>query len=255
MAAAASEQCTLSSNNSKAKLVRELQLMFGFRLKEKCVTVMLLAALMASGASIAQAQVARRARRETNANRQARIARITKDTYSHLWEVAGGGGYLRYRSGDSLQRNNEVSFWMTGTRYFNPRLGVVADIRGSYGNAKIYNIGFITFDPQVSQYTFLVGPSYRLYAKEKTAVSLFADGGLGLGKFDSGSKGIPSSLLGTWPSGYRPAFSVGLNLDYNFYPNLAMRITPTFVGTTFGGSLQSNGGVNIGLVYRFGRKK
>jgi hypothetical protein len=48
---------------------------------------------------------------------------------------------------------------------------------------------------------------------------------------------------------------VGLNLDYNFYPNLAMRITPTFVGTTFGGSLQSNGGVNIGLVYRFGRKK
>lgn len=229
--------------------------MFGFSLKKKCVTVMLLAAVMASGASIAQAQLSRRQRRETNANRQARIARIVQDTYSHRWEVAGGGGYLRYRSGESLQRNNEITFWMTGTRYFNPKLGVVADVRGAYGNAKIYNIGLITFDPQVSQYTFLAGPSYRFYAKEKTAVSAFAVGGVGLGKFDSGSKGIPSSLLGTWESGYRPAFSVGLNLDYNFYPNLAARITPTYVGTTFGGSLQNNAGFNIGLVYRFGRIK
>lgn len=229
--------------------------MFGFNLKKKCVTVMLLAAVMASGASIAQAQLSRRQRRETNANRQARIARIVQDTYSHRWEVAGGGGYLRYRSGESLQRNNEITFWMTGTRYFNPKLGIVADVRGAYGNAKIYNIGLITFDPQVSQYTFLAGPSYRFYAKEKTAVSAFAVGGVGLGKFDSGSKGIPSSLLGTWPSGYRPAFSVGLNLDYNFYPNLAARITPTYVGTTFGGSLQNNAGFNIGLVYRFGRIK
>ena len=111
--------------------------MFGFRLKEKCVTVMLLAALMASGAGIAQAQSSRRQRRETNANRQARIARIVQDTYSHRWEVGGGGGYLRYRSGESLQRNNEITFWMTGTRYFNPKLGVVADVRGAYGNAKI----------------------------------------------------------------------------------------------------------------------
>lgn len=229
--------------------------MFGFRLKEKCVTVMLLAAFMASGAGIVQAQVTRRARRETNANRQARIARITKETYSQRWEVAGGGGYLRYRSGDSLQRNNEVTFWMNTTRYFNPKFGITGGVSGAYGNAKIYNIGYITFNPQVSQYTFLAGPTYRFYAKEKTAVSVFATGGLGLGKFDSGSKGIPSSLLGTWPSGYRPALSVGVNFDYNLYPNLGFRITPTYVGTTFGGTLQSNGGVNIGLLYRFGRTK
>jgi hypothetical protein len=228
--------------------------MFGFKSKEKCVTVMLLAAFIASGASIAQAQTPRR-RRETNANRQARIARTIKDTYSHRWEVGGGGGYLRYRSGESLPRNNEVTFWLSGTRYFNPKLGLTADIRGAYGNAKIYNIGYITYDPQVSQYTFLAGPTYRFYAKEKTAVSAFAIGGLGIGKFDSGSKGIPSSLLGTWPSQYRPAFSVGLNLDYNFYPNFAARLTPTYVGTTFGGTLQSNAGFNIGLIYRFGRNK
>ena len=229
--------------------------MFGFRLKKKCVTFMLLAAFIASGASIVQAQMTRRQRRESNANRQARIARNTLNTYSHQWEVAGGGGYLRYRSGESLQRNNEVTFWMTGTRYLNPKIGIVADIRGAYGNAKIDTNPYLKFNPQISEYTFMAGPTYRFYAKEKTAVSVFAVGGLGLGKFDSGSKTIPSSLLGTWPSGNRPAFSVGVNFDYNFYPNLAARFTPTYVGTTFGGTLQNNAGFNIGLLYRFGKSK
>ncbi len=230
--------------------------MFGFRSKEKCVTVMLLAVIMASGASVLHAQSTRRQRRESNVNRQARIARTIENTYSHRWEVGGGGGYLRYRSGEGLQRNNEVSFWMSGTRYLNPKLGIVADVRGSYGKAKIspYN-EFLKFNPPISEYTFLAGPSYRFYAKEKTAVSVFAVGGVGLGKFDGASKTIPSSLLGTWPSGYRPAFSVGINLDYNLYPNLAARFTPTYVGTTFGGTIQNNAGFNVGLVYRFGRNK
>jgi opacity protein-like surface antigen len=228
--------------------------MFGLKLKEKCVAVTLLAGLMASGAGIMQAQSTRRERRESNANRQARIARIVKDTYSHKWEVGGGGGYLRYRSGEGLQRNNEVSFWLSGTRYFNPKLGIEADVRGAFGNAKIspYN-PYLKFNPQISEYAFMAGPSYRFYAKEKTAVSIFAVGGAAVGKFDSGSKGIPSSLLGTWPSETRAAFSVGLNLDYNFYPNLALRITPTYLGTTFGGTVQNNAGLNIGIVYRFGR--
>lgn len=227
--------------------------MFGLKLKEKCVAVMLLAGLMASGAGTMQAQSMRRTRRETNANRQARIARIVKDTYSHKWEVGGGGGYLRYRSGEGLQRNNEVAFWLSGTRYFNPKFGVEADVRGAFGNAKIGTNDYLKFNPQISQYAFMAGPSYRFYAKQKIAASVFGVGGAGVGKFDSGSKGIPSSLLGTWPSETRAAFSVGLNLDYNIYPNLALRITPTYLGTTFGGTVQNNAGFNIGLLYRFGR--
>lgn len=230
--------------------------MFGLKLKQKCVAVMLLAGLMASGACVVQAQSMRRTRRETNANRKARIARIVKDTYSHKWEVGGGGGYLRYRSGEGLQRNNEVAFWVSGTRYFTPKLGVEGDIRGAFGNAKIGpNNPYLKFDPQISEYAFMAGPTYRFYTKEKTAVSVFALGGAGVGKFDGGSKGIPSSLLGTWPSETRAALSVGLNLDYNFYPNLALRVSPTYLGTTFGGTIQNNAGFNIGLLYRFGRNK
>jgi len=244
--------------------------MFGlkidFRISVKVVTVVLLALMVAGGVSSVEAQTTRRTRRESNANRQARIARTIAETYGHRWEVAGGGGYMRFRSGQYLQKNNDVTFWMTGTYFLNTKLGILADVRGLYGNAKIGNTQFNLANPQISTYPFMGGVAYRVYAKEKLAVTVTGEGGVALGKFDGGTKTIPSKYLGLWQSTTRPAFSVGVNLDYNFYPNLAFRVTPTYVGTMFKldpldaapsphGSLQNNGGVNFGLVYRFGKIK
>jgi hypothetical protein len=241
--------------------------MFGFSMKVKCIAGVLLA-IVASGASALEAQTTRRTRRESNANRQARIARTIEATYSHRYEVAGGGGFLRFRSGEYLQKNDEVTFFMTGTYFLNPKLGIVADVRGMYGNAKIGNSSpnFLPFKPQISEYPFMGGVAYRVYAKEKVAVAVTGEGGAALGKFDGDTKGLPSSALGLWQSAIRPAFSVGVNVDYNFYPNLAMRLSPTYVGTFYQlspldpapnphGSFQSNLGFNIGVVYRFGKIK
>src|SRR5271168_3229255 len=249
--------------------------MFGFRLNVKCVSGVLLAILVASGASAVEAQSTRRTRRESNANRKARIARTIEATYSHRYEVAGGGGYLRFRSGEYLQRNNEVTFFMTGTYFLNPKLGIIGDIRGLYGNAKVENTActvhgcspvFLGFNPQISEYPFLGGVAYRLYAQEKIAATVTAEGGAALGKFDGAAKGLPSAVLGVWQSQTKPAFSLGANFDYNFYPNLAFRVSPTYVGTFFRlgtadtthgpqGTIQNNFGFNVGLVYRFGKIK
>jgi hypothetical protein len=242
--------------------------MFGFRLNVKCVSGVLLAILVASGASAVEAQSTRRTRRESNANRKARIARTIEATYSHRYEVAGGGGYLRFRSGEYLQKNNEVTFFMTGTYFLNPKLGIIGDVRGMYGNAKIGNSSpnFLPFKPQISEYPFLGGVAYRVYAKEKVALMVTGEAGAALGKFDGDTKGLPSSALGLWQSATRPAISLGANFDYNFYPNIAMRISPTWVGTFYQlspqdpapqphGSFQSNLGFNIGIVYRFGKIK
>src|SRR3954467_9404047 len=139
--------------------------MFGFRVKS--VAAVLTAIVIASGATHLEAQTTRRKRRESNANRKARIERTIQDTYSHRWEVGGGGGYLRFRSGEDLQRNNEVTWWVSATRFFNPKFGVIGDIRGAYGNAKVGNTEFNIKNPQISQYTFMAGPLYRFYAKEK----------------------------------------------------------------------------------------
>src|ERR1700712_2444359 len=220
--------------------------------KHKLVAAVLLAVSVIAGSDM-QAQT-RRPRRESSANRKARIQRTIEDTYSHRWEVAGGGGYLRWRSGPFLQKNNEVTFFMNGTYFLNPKLGITGDIRGAYGNAKIGNTIFDLDNPQISEYTFMGGPTYRLYAKQKSAISLYALGGSALGKFGGGSKGIIDTDLGLWPSSNaRAAFSVGANFDYNLFPNLAFRVSPAYVGTTFGGTVQNSIGGNLGVVYRFGR--
>jgi hypothetical protein len=237
--------------------------MFGFSLNAKRLAVLSLFAVLVGGSTFADAQVSRRARRESNANRKARIARTIEETYSHRWEVFGGGGYLRFRSGQYLQKNNEITWATSATYFLNPKLGIQAQASGSYGNAKIGNTIFGIKNPLITEYNFMAGPTYRVYAKQRLAASVFAVGGISLGNFDGGSKGISAPLLGMWQTADRPVVSAGVNLDYNLYPNLALRVTPTYVGTLFrgvdqttgnpNGSIQNNLGFNAGIVYRFGR--
>jgi hypothetical protein len=197
-----------------------------------------------------------RARRETNASRQARIQRTIEDTYSHRWEIFGGGGYLRFRSGQYTKKNNEISWAMAGNYYLNPKLAIVGDARGSFGNAHaIIDNQYGVYRPQINEYNFLGGVSYRFYEKEKLAVSVQGLGGMGWGIFSGGAKGLSGTTVGLWPDGIKPAFSLGVSADYNFFPNLAFRFTPTYVGTTFGSTVQNNLGFNAGVVYRFGRQK
>jgi hypothetical protein len=248
----------------KSKHAQESSLMFrslsSFRVSIQALAAVLILTLAALTGSTGNAQSTRRTGHETNASRQARIARQVQETYTHRWEVAGGGGYLRFRSGQFTQRNSEITFWLDSTYYLNQRLGITGELRGAYGNAKplqgINNDLNLVGDPQISEYPFLAGPTYRFLTHQKLAVSGFALGGVAIGKFDSASHNIRSDQLGFWPStSARPAFSVGANLDLNVYPNLAFRIAPSYLGTTYGGSLQNNMGFEMGIVYRFGRQK
>ena len=203
----------------------------------------------------ASAQSTRRQRRETNANRRARIARTIDETYSHRYEVFGGGGYLRWRSGEDLKRNNEITWDTSATYFLNRKLGITAQAEGAFGNAKVPNVLVLNgdYNPQINEYFFMGGPTYRLRMKEKYSVSAVVTGGTAWGIFSGGSKGIPSTTIGMWPDGFRPAVQAGANFDYNFYPNLSVRITPAWTGTTFGNDFQSDFGFKAGVVYRFGK--
>ncbi len=200
-------------------------------------------------------------RHETNATRLELIRRTTVQTYSYRYEIIGGGGFLRFRNGEYLQKSNQVTWAAAFNYYLSRKLALVGDSRGSFGNARAYTgIGnpYGVYRPQINEYTFMGGVSYRFYAQERYAVSVQALGGDAWGVFSGGSKGIPATLLGLWQSNQRPAFSGGVSLDYNLAPNWALRVTPTWVGTTFigptGSSLQNNIGVNVGVLYRFGRR-
>ncbi len=195
--------------------------------------------------------------RRRNSNRQARIARNIQDTYSHRYEVAGGGGFLRFRTGQYLQKSDEVTFMSSLTRQLTPQWGVVADVRGNYGQGKIPNLFSRNnvFRPNISEYNFTAGVQYRVIGTEKYSVAVAGTGGVTLSKFGGDAKGLPSQTLGLWQdSNANPTFTVGVNFDYNVYNNVAFRIQPTYVGTTFGSTLENNLGVNAGIVYRFGRQ-
>ena len=65
------------------------------------------------------------------------------------------------------------------------------------------------------------------------ALSAEALGGVGIGNFSGASKGLTYVQTGFWQDAARPAFIINLAGDINIFPNLAFRIAPTYVGTTF----------------------
>lgn len=199
-------------------------------------------------------QAQRKVRREISINRQRRIAAIVNDTYSHKYEIFVGGGYLRFQEGKYLRRMNEGNWVVNGTRYLNPHFGITADVRGHYGPAELYNNQYNIYNPTVSQYTFMGGPQWRFYRTEKLAASVNVMGGASMGNFDGDSKGFAAPLLGMWPTSTRAAVSGNFNVDYNLYPNFAVRVSPTVLFNNYGGNLQFNKGFNFGFVYRFGRQ-
>ncbi len=228
------------------------------RVLKLALVMTVIAIAMLTTAPRASAQFTKRHRQhENNANRQARIARTVEDTYSHRFELFGGGGYLRWRSGEFLKRNNEIT-WALGTTYFlNEKLGIEGNLAGAFGNAMIPNV-FVhngDYNPQINEYFFTAGPTYRFYMREKYAVSGTVQGGVSVGNFDGGSKGVPAQTIGLYKSATTAVGIVGVNFDYNFYPNLAFRATPQVTFATFGNGVDPDVGFKGGIVYRFGRVK
>jgi hypothetical protein len=249
----------------------------------RVVLMGLAAGLLATAVTGANAQVSTKAqikrrqeahaRRETNASRQARIQRTINETYAHRWEASGGGGYLRWHSGQFTKANNEITWNAEADRYLNSKLAIVADARGAFGKAHaLINSPFSAGEannPQINEYFFLGGVNYRFYRKEKVAISAVGLGGTSWGIFSSGAKGFNSNQTGLWNDGFVPAYSLGLAVDYNVYPNIAVRFAPAYTATMFRASTfsgndvessagprktQSNAGFNIGVVYRFGKQ-
>ena len=204
-----------------------------------------------------RAQVLREAQARVSTRRQQKIAQLVQQTYSHKFEAYFGGGYLRFHPGDHLQRINEADWNVGVTDYIRPKLGLTADFRGYYGTAYTGNNSsgsFGIFAPSISQYTFMFGPQYRLYQKPRLAVSAQLLAGAGHGNFDTGTGGLPGSLIGLYSNGTVFNISAGVPVDYNVSPGLALRLTPLYLFSNYGGSTQNNLGFNAGVVYRWGKQ-
>jgi hypothetical protein len=201
-----------------------------------------------------RARVLKEAQARVMTRRRMREQQIIQDTYSHKFELYGGGGYLRFRPGPSLQHENETAWNLGITEWIRPKLGITGDFRGYYGNANTLVNPYQVFQPSISQYTFMAGPQYRFYAKQHIAVSAEVLGGVGHGNFGTGTNGFPATLVGLYSNANVFNVDVGLPVEYNLSPGLAVHLTPNYLLTDYGSQLQHNLGFTTGFVYRFGRQ-
>jgi hypothetical protein len=199
-------------------------------------------------------RLAREAQARVRARRQQRTQAVIQDTYSHKYEAYFGYGYLRFRPGSALQHVTEYGWNIGITDYIRPKLGITADFRGYYGNAYVGNNPYARFKPFISNYSIMGGPQYRFVERKSWGVSGQVLAGITRSLFDGDSSGFPGTLLGLYPNQWRFAAAVGAPVDYNLGPGLALRLTPTYYFTNFGGEAQNNLGFTAGATYRFGRR-
>lgn len=199
--------------------------------------------------------------------REQRRAAAIHEAYDHRYEAFLNAGYLRFTPGPNQQRSTFYG-WDTGlTRYYSERMGVSFDARGYSGIAYVgihpqTQGGFSR--PKISQYDVMAGPTYRFYMQPKYSISGRALAGWSLGNFTGDTNGqgslcnngpgaAPSPCL-LYPDGSSFAANVAIVGDYNFSPNLVVRLAPEYMLTGFGSTLQASRGFTIGLAYRFGKQ-
>lgn len=190
-------------------------------------------------------------------SKQRREAQMVTDAYSHRWEFYVGGQYMRFRPGPDLH-NSGTGGWTVGlTRYFTPRFGITADARGNYGNNSLGPVqggGLNTYNAKFANFPFTIGPQYRFYGSSKWSVSGAFQVGAIYGYFDRNTNGFPPELVGFYPASVVGAGIGSVDIDYNLGPALAVRFAPHVLLDRFGGNLDHNQGLLVGLVYRFGRQ-
>ena len=199
-----------------------------------------------------------RARRE-----QRRVAAI-HDVYTHLYEAYLGTGYLRFQPGPgvtglgALQKLNEFEWDLGVTRYFNERLGVTIDGRGAYGTAYIGPAnpasGGALNKPSISEYSGMIGPTYRFLLAPKYSVSGRVLAGGVFGNFLSDANGFTAAETGLFPDGGGLAVNASIPVEYNLSPEIGLRVAPEYFLTTFGSKMQNNLGFTASLVVRWGKQ-
>jgi hypothetical protein len=115
------------------------------------------------------------------------------------------------------------------------------------------NNPYALFKPFISNYAVLAGPQYYLRQRKSYAVSGQVLAGVTRNLFYANSAKLSGTFVGLYPNQTRFTAVAAVPIDVNLGPGLALRISPTYNLTTWGGDIQHNLGFTTGLNYRFGR--
>ena len=206
---------------------------------------------------------------DTNVNQN---ETLTEVHYDNKYELYGGAGFRHIQAGPQLAAGaNLGGFDVQGTWWLRKRLGATANIRGYYGTQGVNPNPYGVSGPFVFEHMFLGGATYRLLGGEHALLSAHVLAGAADGVFDHalgrapvGGATVQPRDVGLYQSGLSFASGVGGSLDLNRSPRLALRISPEWIYTRYGGygtpsnvpsklvtESQTEFGIAVGIVYRF----
>lgn len=175
--------------------------------------------------------------------------------YNNLYEIYGAPAYTHFNPGPALVAGSNLGgFDVQGTRWMRSRLGVTANLRGYYGTNGVIPNATNVHGPFIYEHQFLGGVSIRGPKNEHAALVFHALAGGAYGVFDSAlNPGQSPGSLGLFNNGLAFATALGGSLDLNRSPKLALRLSPDYLLTRFGGANQHEFAISVGLLYRFSK--
>ena len=168
---------------------------------------------------------------------QQRTQRVIQDTYSHKFEVYGGGGYTRFRPGLAPAHQRIRLEWGVH-RLFVGANGDYCGLARLLRNRVHHTQSLQHLQAQHQQYTFMAGPQYRFVRREHWAISgqVLVGGPKAISM--PAVPGFLGTFVGLWSNGTNFSLALGVPIDYNLSPGLAVRLQPGYWFTTFGGTTQ-----------------
>jgi hypothetical protein len=177
---------------------------------------------------------------------------LQKLNYRNKYDIYGGFASSHFNAGPALIPGaNLGGFDVQGTLWLNKRMGATANIRGYYGTTGVVPNPYGIHGPFIYEHQFMAGPSIRGPRNEHAALTFHALVGGAYGVFDSAvDQGLIGPNLGLFNNGFAFATALGGSLDLNRSPNLALRLSPDYLLTRFGGTSQNEFAISLGVLYR-----
>ena len=172
--------------------------------------------------------------------------------YRDKYDIYLGLASSHFNAGPALIPGaNLGGFDVQGTRWLTMRLGVTANVRGYYGTTGVVPNPYGIHGPFVYEHLFMGGASIRGPRNEHAALTFHALAGGSYGVFNSAiDQGLTGPNLGVFNNGITLATALGGSLDLNRSPKFALRISPDYLLTRFGGVSQNEFAISVGVLYR-----
>jgi hypothetical protein len=181
-------------------------------------------------------------------------------TYDNKYEIYGGLLFMNGQAGQNLpKRYNMGGFEGMFTYWLGDHLGIAADYRWGGGTTPTFPNPYYT-RVLVTQNIYSGGVQWRGPRNRYVAIDYHALAGVSQGTFDHAIQNFPGGSrlsatdIGLYPNNSTPWGAVGGSIDFNYKPNIAIRISPDLDFEHFGTELREFVSVSGGVIYRFGKR-